>query len=276
LLTVRAGAAAAPEGAGQQLIVLGGTGAGEAFLNSAEILSLPPVATTLGAAGVGVTTATLNGSAVAEAASTVRFQYGTSTAYGSSTVAQTAGPAIKPVSVSAALAGLAAATTYHVRLVAEGSGTVSYGVDQTFTTAAAPAVAPTVSSVSQSHRSWREGSKLASIARNHAPVGTTFSFTLSQPARVTFAFTQSAPGRRVHHRCVAPARSNHTKPRCTRTLTRGTLGFSGHQGTDKVAFQGRLSRSRRLPTGTYMLLITARNAAGLVSPPSRLTFTIVK
>jgi hypothetical protein len=43
---------------------------------------------------------------------------------------------------------------------------------------------------------------------------------------------------------------------------KGTLSFTRHSGVSKVTFQGRLSRSKKLGLGGYMLLITATNTAG--------------
>ena len=51
----------------------------------------------------------------------------------------------RPVAVTGYLSGLAPATTYHYRLVAENSLGTTYGYDYTFTTAAAPDTAPTAS-----------------------------------------------------------------------------------------------------------------------------------
>ncbi|HEV7584664.1 MAG TPA: hypothetical protein VGO14_02685 [Solirubrobacteraceae bacterium] len=131
-----------------------------------------------------------------------------------------------------------------------------------------------ITAAKQSHRVWREGRRLAHISRR-PPVGTTFSFTLNQQARVSFAFTQQASGRVLGGRCVAQTKANRAHRSCRRSLTRGSLTIAGHLGSNGVAFQGRLSRSKKLALGTYTLVIVAANAAGR-SSPSRLTFTIVK
>ncbi len=73
------------------------------------------------------------------------IQYGTTSAYGSQTAAADLGAGSAPVAVTGYLSGLAPATTYHYRLVAENSLGTTYGYDYTFTTAAAPATAPTAS-----------------------------------------------------------------------------------------------------------------------------------
>jgi hypothetical protein len=66
------------------------------------------------------------------------------------------------------------------------------------------------------------------------------------------------------------------KPSCERTVTQGTLSFTGHTGTNGVSFQGRISASKRLRPGRYTLLITATDAAGQRSQTQSLSFTIVK
>jgi streptogramin lyase len=99
----------------------------------------PAVPTTGSVAGIGPTGASLFGTVDANSYPTSYvFQYGTTTAYGSTTLAQSAGTGGEPVSVSASVSGLAPATTYHYRLVTTNQlGTVA-GADATFTTAADP------------------------------------------------------------------------------------------------------------------------------------------
>jgi hypothetical protein len=133
-----------------------------------------------------------------------------------------------------------------------------------------------IGSLTQSAGQWREGNSLAHISKAKPPVGTTFSFTLNESAKVSFAFTETVAGREVSKLgCVAQTKSNRHKPACKRTLTAGTLSFTGHVGTNKVSFQGRVSRTKKLATGTYTLVITATNSAGK-SATKRLTFTILK
>jgi DNA-binding beta-propeller fold protein YncE len=88
------------------------------------------------ASAVTRNTATLTGSVDPEAdASSCRFEYGPTTAYGAeapcSTLPLSGG---SPVPVSGELWELAAASTYHFRLVSANTGGTSYGPDRTFTT----------------------------------------------------------------------------------------------------------------------------------------------
>ena len=68
------------------------------------------------------------------AATTVNFQYGLSSAYGSSTQGQSVGSGNSATNVTANLTGLTAGATYHARAVATNSVGVTYGGDFTFTT----------------------------------------------------------------------------------------------------------------------------------------------
>jgi hypothetical protein len=143
-----------------------------------------------------------------------------------------------------------------------------------------PPLAPRLSGLGQSAKTWREGTKLAKLSasrgkgRRKLPVGTTFSFKLDRPAQVIFKFTRSAGGRRVGKRCVPQTHKNRHKRRCTRTVVAGTLAFSAHAGLNKVRFQGLIARRKKLKPGSYKLLVTA-TAAGKRSRTGTLSFTIV-
>lgn len=102
----------------------------------------PPTANTDPATAVGASSATLNGDSNPQGfATNVWFQYGTSTAYGSSTGQQGIGSGSTDTAFSAAISGLAASTTYHFRAVAQSTAGTTYGTDAVFTTGAA-ATAP--------------------------------------------------------------------------------------------------------------------------------------
>ena len=142
-------------------------------------------------------------------------------------------------------------------------------------------LAPTLSSLGQTNKAWREGNVLAQLGSTDAkgkkklPVGTTFSFKLDQAAQVTFTFTKPAPGRKIGKRCVVQTPKNKHKRRCKRTLTAGALTFTAHAGTNKVRFQGLISRRKKLKPGSYKLLVVA-TVAGKRSRTGTLSFTIVR
>jgi alpha-tubulin suppressor-like RCC1 family protein len=125
--------------------------------------------------------------------------------------------------------------------------------------------------VSQTHRSWRE--RNAHKRKHGPPVGTTFSFLLNKPATVRLAFTQRLAGRQVNRRCVAPSRRNRRQRRCTRTVTTATLSLNAHAGRTHLAFNGRISRAKTLPLGSYALIMVAR-AGGQSTRPQTLRFTV--
>src|SRR6266496_380099 len=93
-----------------------------------------PVVTTSPATNVASFSATLNGSLNPHGlATTVYFEYGTTTSYGSTTANQTkTGNTYQ--NVAASISGLAAITAYHFRIVATNSAGTAYGSDRSFAT----------------------------------------------------------------------------------------------------------------------------------------------
>ena len=120
----------------------GGTsdGGDEAF----DTLPLAPAVSTGSPSGVGQTAATLNGTVDPHGAQVTdcRFEYGPTSAYGSSVACATSpGSGTGAVAVSAAVGGLVADKAYHYRVVARNGGGTSDGGDEAFDTLPlAPAV----------------------------------------------------------------------------------------------------------------------------------------
>jgi CSLREA domain-containing protein len=108
--------------------------------------SAPPSVLTSPAAGVTADAAVLAASVDPnDLVTSYHFEFGTTTAYGSTTPATSAGTGTTADSVSAAVRGLAPGTTYHYRVVATSADGTAAGGDQAFTTAPAPdTVAPGV------------------------------------------------------------------------------------------------------------------------------------
>ena len=111
------------------------------------LLPQPPTVTTSAAGSITGAGATLNGVVNPKSlATTWQFEYGTTTAYGTSVPIPggnlAAGAADQPVST--ALTGLLANTLYHFRLKASSTAGINTGLDATFTTGAGSAQAPIV------------------------------------------------------------------------------------------------------------------------------------
>ncbi|NSW94707.1 MAG: fibronectin type III domain-containing protein, partial [Bacteroidales bacterium] len=104
-----------------------------------------PSATTNAASDVTGSSATLNGTVNASGSSTtVTFEYGLTTSYGSSvTATQSPLTGSSNTVVSAAITGLTPGTTYHYRVKAVNCGGTVNGTDQTFTTSCPSATATT-------------------------------------------------------------------------------------------------------------------------------------
>ncbi len=125
------------------------------------------------------------------------------------------------------------------------------------------AARPAISKLRQSHRRWRRGRRLAKVSsvaarrkRRRAPLGTTFTFKLNRKAKVKFAFARRRGGGK-------------------RFRNAGALVFAGHRGRNRVIFQGRISRRKRLKPGRYRLTATAKRG-GARSKPRRIGFRIVR
>ena len=108
----------------------------------AAAIAAAPTAITGPVSAVGPTSATVSGTVNPGAqATTWHVEYGTSTSYGSQSASASVGSGSANVAVTRALAGLAAGTTYHYRVVATNGAGTSRGADGIFTTLAAPVVA---------------------------------------------------------------------------------------------------------------------------------------
>ncbi len=111
------------------------------LLVAAGANAAPPLVSTNGASSVGPTSARLNGAVNPNGhATTVYFQFGTSTSYGTNTASRNAGSGTKAVGESFAVTGLSRGTTYDYRIVASNTSGTSFGANQSFTTQAPPSV----------------------------------------------------------------------------------------------------------------------------------------
>jgi streptogramin lyase len=138
----------------------------------------------------------------------------------------------------------------------------------------ADTIPPVVTRLTVSPKISRIGSLLPQLSRTvrrRIPVGTRISFVLSEPAQVTLSFVQYANGRRNGRRCV---RNRRTGRRCRITYVRGKLIVSGKSGLNKLRFQGRITRRKKLAPGTYSLIVSAKDPSGNVSRTRSTTLTL--
>jgi hypothetical protein len=105
--------------------------------------------------------------------------------------------------------------------------------------------------------------------------GTTFRFRLSEAARVVFTIARVKPGRRVGGRCVKPTPRNRSRRRCKRYVKVGRFAMNAKADANRKRFSGRIGR-KTLSRGPHRATLVARDAAGNVSSPVRLSFRVVK
>jgi len=175
-----------------------------------------PSATTRSVSSIGDTSATLNSTVNPNGvATTVYFDYGTSTSYGSKSSSKSAGSGRSAQNVAIGISGLSPNTTYHVRVVAANSAGTNTGSDVTFTTTGRPFVTTGAASGVSSNAATLAGTV---DPNGHASswffqYGTTTSYGTQTPTRssssrsgarnVTEAIASLQPGTTYHFRLVA-------------------------------------------------------------------------
>jgi hypothetical protein len=258
----------------------------------------PPVVSTGGTTDVTATGATLLGTVQPNLqATTYRFEFGTSTAYGSLTPLGDVAAGGTPAPVSAAITGLTAGTTYHYRLVATNADGTSTSADASFSTPPAPGgggktadnsggTAGDSAGDDRTAPRWLAASlRPATFAvdprgRRETPLGararrgTRLSWRLSERADVQVTVSRVLPGRRAGRRCVAPTARNRSGRACSRLTVAGRFAIRNAAERGSRSFSGRIGR-RSLSPGRYRARLLAQDAAGNRSAPRVLVFRIV-
>jgi streptogramin lyase len=127
-------------------------------------LTIAPGVDLEGTGAVSTSAATLEASIVPNSqVSTLSFEYGTTSTYGSSSPSTPAGEGAGPVTKAISLSSLVAGATYHYRAVATNASGTTYGAEKTFTTAA----------LSKSGEPPAEESSPTETPSNQPPAGTT-------------------------------------------------------------------------------------------------------
>lgn len=225
-----------------------------------------PAATT-GAAQAAPTAATLTGTVNPHLrAATFHFEYGRTTAYGTSTPPANAGAANTDTPIAQTAGGLQPATTYHYRLIATNPDGTSTATDRTFTTPRPATNTPrpvtsrrTTSAPQLTHLSLRPATFRPRTRRNRRG-GTTITYRDNQNATTRFGIERALNGVRKGRRCIAPPRHRKGRQRrCTRYHTlHGGFSHRDHTGIVRISWTGTL-HGRALTPGNYRL--TARPTA---------------
>jgi hypothetical protein len=189
---------------------------------SIAVAADPPLADTGATKDVGQTQATLTATVTPRGAATsVRFDLGTSTSYGLQSASKDIGSGTTPVTVEIPVQGLTANTTYHFRVVATSDGGTVQGADATLKTAAPPVTPTRPAATTGGVRDvGTTGATLTASVNPHGATtsykfeyGTSTSYGSSTPttgagdgmrsAGVSARIGGLTPGKRYHYRIVA-------------------------------------------------------------------------
>jgi hypothetical protein len=243
-----------------------------------ELQPVTPGATVAPVSGVGPSGATLHGAVDTHNFPTSwQFEYGPTTAYGSSTLSQMLVSGTQPV--SAIIVGLLPGTTYHFALSASTTGGTIETADQIFTTAPSsggspgsgqpsglgaggteppgpggrvtqPPVLGPIAIVPSAFRAASSGASIVTVHR----IGATVSYSDSQRSTTGFTIFQVRPGTSLRGRCVPPPEHPlHPRERaCTRYIAAGGFTHIDASGPNRFRFTGRV-HGHKLPPGNYLL-----------------------
>jgi hypothetical protein len=103
--------------------------------------------------------------------------------------------------------------------------------------------------------------------------GTAFRLTTSEAGTLRIVVTKPAKGRKVGARCKPQTKSNRRRKACTYAKVVTTIRRSAAAGPVSLAFSGKVS-GRKLAKGRYTATFVVTDAAGNVSKPVSLLFTI--
>jgi hypothetical protein len=209
-----------------------------------------PSATTASATGVSTNAATLAGSARNPdlAGGEVEFQYGPTSAYGTTTAPQPIGATVAQAPFTAALTGLSPGTTYHFRIVVKNAIGTAFGADQTVTTAS-----PAPISISTGPPPLPAPLTIVGALRPAAS-GTSLSLTLTckGPAACPVTVIATTTEQLRHGRVVSISSS---RPR-TRTVVVASVSVTLAGGKVKVVTVRLNATGRRLEARFKRLPVT--------------------
>ena len=200
---------------------------------------------------------------------TFRFQYGTTTAYGSETTTGDAGAGGTPVPVTATVTGLQPGTTYNFRVVATNAAGTTFGPNQVATTTGPVPTAQTTDATVTGARS----ALLTGVVGTRGITGSvrfawgTSATALSSrtPARkvtgdrvaVRAALTGLTPNRRYHYRVIVESAGGRAEGRVMTFVARRTRAVAdvtprrgpGTAGRTSLTGLGTVVRAESATTG---------------------------
>ena len=191
---------------------------------------------------IGTSTATVSGAVnPAGAATSVFFEFGTSTAYGQSTSRQALAPSNSTVPFAASLSGLPAGTTIHYRAVAASDFGTFPGADQTLRTTAVPSPGPPALKTSVT-RAKVTGTTATARVTCTGPPGAKCTVTLKLTVTELFR----------HHKLVGlTARSKITR----KVLVVGSATVALRVGQSRLVHVGLNSTGKRLLARRHVLKV---------------------
>ena len=120
---------------------------------------------------------------------------------------------------------------------------------------------------------WAKASGASALAPRIARV-VRLRFRVSERARVSVALRRALPGRRLRGRCVSPRKAPKGAGRCTRWRAVASLARSAGPGPGSLRFSSRVKR-RRLPKGSYRVVVVATDRVGNRSRPKWVSLRVV-
>lgn len=256
----------------------------------------PPSITSRTQAGTGPTSTTLRAYVTPnEAATTVHFEYGTSTSYGTSTAEQGIGAGTSRIAVSAAVGGLKPNTRYHFRAVATNAAGITRGGDRAFTTSRTPtsvALTPSTtrpiwgSGMTITGKVGGQGSIAVALERQDFPFANGFyqAATTTANGSGNFSFTVpplfSTTRLRVTTRTALPVSSAVTTASVAVKVGLFTKRLSGKRvritgATWPAVPAGRVSLQRQTRSGRWIPIKRVHPTA-LSNNRSRYRFTVAR
>jgi hypothetical protein len=254
---------------------------------SADTTTYAPDETTTAATGITYTGATLNGTVTPHGQDTTYyFQYGPTTAYGSSTSSADAGSGYSPVSEQAGLTGLTPGTTMHYRIVATNANGTTDGQDQTFTVQRTP---PFVNQVGTINITYTGATLYADINPDgqdttyHFEYGPTTAYGSStsngdagsgtNPVYVQANVSGFTPGTTIHFRVVASNASGTTDSSDVSFVADYRVAYNGASGNTLNIYDPTLpSWEADVNTGLTMEAATSPSIAYLTDGSVEVAF----